>query len=307
MNRPVRPHPRSLEGAATIALFAFLASSLASADPTTPPILPLHGPGVIGQLSIPVFAQAIDVDRPGTYRLYGPLEATGTSGVELGVFRAPQPFLIVTAGSTNDRFTRGSATLSYEFAVVPPPELGCAFPAFAIPGPECVVDVVAIAAGRVQTRGGTILAGDPPPFFVVEALWSLHDDLGIEVFSDGIQIPLTSDGSINDVFSDGELLPLKANHAYRVTMRVDAEAKATTQGVSATALVDPTFSFAPGVPAGYSLRFSDGIGNEGTPVPEPELLASLGAGVSAVVVGLRRRRRQPADAPARSDTNPSRS
>lgn len=274
----------------TALVFALLfASTSRSADPLTPPILPLRGPGVIGQLSIPVFAQAIDVDRPGSYRLTGPTEVGGRSEVVLGAFRMPEPFLIATAGSGQNRFTRGVATLTYEFAVVPPAELECEFPAFAIPGPECLVDVVAIAAGRVQTRGGAVLGGDPLPSFSVDAAWSLQDDLGAEVFSDGIHIPLTNDGDINLVFSDGGVLPLKANHAYRVTMRVDAQAKASTQSASATALVDPVFSFAPGTAAGYSFRFSDGIGNtSSSPVPEPDVLAMLGVGVMAI--GFRRRR-----------------
>lgn len=274
---------------AALGLALLFASSPVSADPPTPPILPLQGPGVIGQLAIPVFTQAIDVSGLGSYRLTGPAEAGGTSGVVLGVFGMPEPFLIATAGSGNNRFTRGVATLTYEFAVVPPAELECAFPAFAIPGPECVVDVVVIAAGRVQTHGGTILVGDPAPSFIVEAAWSLHDDLGVEVFSDGISIPLSNAGAINDVFSSGEILSLKANHAYRVTMRVDAQAKATTLPAAATALVDPIFAFAPGTAAGYSFRLSDGIGNtRESPVPEPDLLALLGAGV--IAIGFRRRR-----------------
>ncbi|MBK7949569.1 MAG: PEP-CTERM sorting domain-containing protein [Deltaproteobacteria bacterium] len=249
---------------------------------------------MVGQLSIPVYAQAIDVDQPGSYRLTGPTEAVGRSEVVMGVFRNPEPFLITTAGSSNNRFTRGVATLTYQFAVVPPAELECEFPAFAIPGPECLVDVVVIAAGRVQTRGGAVLGGDPPPSFTVEAAWSLHDDLGAEVFSDGIHLPLTNDGDFNAVFSDGRLLPLKANHAYRVTMRVDAQTRASTQSASSTALVDPVFSFAPGTAAGYSFRFSEGIGNtRADPVPEPDVLAMLGAGVMAI--GLRRRRRSCAD------------
>jgi len=265
------------------------ASSHASAGPPTPPILPLQGPGVIGQLSIPVSAQSTQVSGLGSYRLTGFPEAGGTSGLVLGAFGMPEPFLIVTAGSANDRYTRGNATLTYEFAVVPPPELECAFPAFAIPGPECVVDVVASAAGRVQTIGGVVHAADPLPLFIVEAEWSLRDDLGVEVFRDGILIPLTNDGSINDVFSDGELLTLKANHAYRVTMRVDAQARASTLPASATALVDPVFTFAPGTASGYSIRVSNGIGNTRTsPVPEPDSLALLGAGV--IAIGFRRRR-----------------
>lgn len=277
--------------ARTALVFALLfAPSPGSADPWTPPILPLQGTGVIGQLSIPVSAQSINVGQPGSYRLTGPSEAGGRSEVVLGVFRSPEPFLIVTAGSASNRYTRGAATLTYEFAVVPPVEQECEFPAFAIPGPECLVDVVAIAAGRVQTRGGAVLGGDPLPFFSVDAAWSLHDDLGAEVFSDGIHIPLTNDGDLNLVFSDGEVLQLKANHAYRVTMRVDAQAGASTQSAAATALVDPVFSFAPGTAAGHSFRFSDGIGNtSSSPVPEPDALAMLGAGVMAI--GLRRRRR----------------
>lgn len=283
-----RRHDRlSLIARVALGLSFLVAASPGSADP---PILPLQAPAASGLLLIPVFGQGLSVSDFGSYRLTGPTTAQGGSGVVLGVFGMPEPFLIVTAGSLNNQFTRGTGMLTYQFAIVPPPELACAFPAFAIPGPECRVDVVAIAAGRVQTHGGTILAGDPSPTFVVEAQWSLQDDLAVEVFSDGFQIPLTTDGAIDSVFSDGSLLSLKANHAYRVTMRVDASAAATTLPASATALVDPVFTFAPGTAAGYSFRFSDRIGNTGTsPVPEPGTHALLVAGM--IAMGFRRRRR----------------
>ena len=103
----IRRHRPILLMTTTVAFLLASASTPVSADPATPPILPLRGPQVIGQLLIPFFGQALDVSRPGTYRLFGPTEVTGTSGVALGVFGTPEPLLIVTAGSGNDRFTRG--------------------------------------------------------------------------------------------------------------------------------------------------------------------------------------------------------
>lgn len=214
--------------------------------------------------------------------------------------------MIVTASSGPHRYTRGNATLTYEFTIVPPPEDHGGFPAFSIPGPECLVDVMAIADGRVQTNGGVILVGDPLPGFIVVAEWSLRDDLGVEVFRDGIGVPLTSISGINDVFSDAELLTLKANHAYRVTMHVNAEAAATTLPASATAIVHPVFIFAEGTTQGHSFRSSGGIGNTTEfPVPEPDTVPLLGAGL--IAIGLLRRRRRGRDELRASDGGAPRS
>lgn len=268
MQSRISRHRLSRLVSAAVGLILVIGSGPVSADHTTPPILPLQGPLVAGQLAIPVFALGLNVGEYGTYRLTGPLDA---GGVVLGVFGMPKPFMIVTAASGNHRYTRGGATLVYEFTIVPPPELHCAFPVFAIPGPECRVDVEILGSGRVQTHGSVILAGDPPPSFVVEAGLSIRDDLGVEVFSDGMLIPLTNISDINAVFGEPEVLSLEANRAYRVTMNVDAQAAATTLPAAATALVDPYLSIAQGMAPGFSLRLSNGIGDTPQiPVPQPD-------------------------------------
>jgi hypothetical protein len=70
-------------------------------------------------------------------------------------------------------------------------------------------------------------------------------------------------------------------------MAINAEAAANSLPASATAIVDPVFSFAPGVDPGYSFQFSEGIGNSRgpSPVPEPGSVLLLTGGL---ILGARR-------------------
>ena len=82
---------------------------------------------------------------------------------------------------------------------------------------------------------------------------------------------------------------MTANHIYGVTMFVDLEIGGGNGGANGTAIIDPVFSFAPGVDPAYTFQFSDGIGNSSIPaVPEPDSVFLLSAG--AIAIGLLRRR-----------------
>ena len=275
-----------------IGVCLLVVASSARADPLLPPVLPLIGPLVAGQLSIPLSAQGLNIDRLGTYRLDGlPGGISGTSGVVLGAFGEPEPLLIVTAGASPTVYVRGNATLIYEFAVLSPPDLGCSNPHFGIGGPDCSVPVVAEVSGRAHTHGGAILASDPDPGFIVRATWALQNAQGFDIFSDGISTGLLNDGAFSDEFDYEKSLSLTANRVYRVRMDVNAEAKASTLPASATAMIDPIFSFGPGVDPGYSFQFSAGIGNSRpNPVPEPGSLVLVGVAATGLV-GRRVRRR----------------
>src|SRR5262249_1316951 len=87
-------------------------------------------------------------------------------------------------------------------------------------------------------------------------------------------------GAFSDEFSVLEGVNVTANRIYRVTMFANAEAAGGEFGASSLALVDPVFSFAPGVDPAYSLNFAEGIGNSS--VPEPGSIVLLGTGALAV-------------------------
>ena len=133
------------------------------------------------------------------------------------------------------------------------------------------------STARVSVPGDLTL-----PSFVVRSTYAIADALGREILSGGISVPLTNDG-FNIPFSDGQVLKLIANRAFRVTMAINAEVAANSLPASATAIIDPVFSFAPGVDQEFSFQFSEGIGNSrANPVPEPGPLGLLSAGVVAI-------------------------
>jgi uncharacterized protein (TIGR03382 family) len=123
-------------------------------------------------------------------------------------------------------------------------------------------------------------------------MWSITNaSSGITVFSEGIQTPELP-GSFGDSFDHIDSLVLTANQRYRVRLVADAAiANGFTNGAVgfAFALIDPVFSFGPGVGPEYSFVFSEGIGNvRNSSVPKPGTFTLIVAGLLAL--GLFRRR-----------------
>ena len=273
--------PLILSRLAGICLFVFVATSDAGAGPLLPPVLPLSALGVIGQVSVPLFALGVNAGDLGTYRVFGPTGVGGTTGAELGIFATPSPLVVATVASAPHQYARANTTLVYEMAVLSPVDVMCSFPFYGIDGPDCVVDVDVDVFGLVTTHGSTILGGDPPPSFIAHATVAIQNAQGEELFSEGIRLPLTNNGAFTDEFATRQRMTVLANRALRIRMDVNAEAAATTLPASAFALVDPVFSFAPGVDPGYSFQFSPGIGNSrANTVPEPGALLLLTSGLA---------------------------
>jgi hypothetical protein len=182
--------------------------------------------------------------------------------------RTPSPFLFVSVPQVFDFvFGRVSGVLDYEFV---------------INGPPGSVPVIAVSSGRAQA--GT----ERPPLasgsFALQAAWSLSEAInGTTMFSDeGIHTPQLN-GSFADSFQHTKLLDLTTNQRYRVRLIADAAVANGSDkfGPSfAFSIVDPVFSFAPGVGPEYSFAFSQGVGNVPS-VPEPGTLRLLAVSVVA--------------------------
>lgn len=211
----------------------------------------------------------IQVNGFGSFPLLGP-------GGELRLDASPQPSpsLYGEVGVGPGFTGRASAQLTYQMQVVAPQGAD----------PNAEVGVSATVAGRVTGSSNTV---DPFAGFAMKAQWLLEDvSLGLlPVFSEGIQTG-TLQGSFSQSFSHDVALMLKPGHVYLVTLTADAFAGASSgPSASATAYIDPVFSFAAGVDPGYAFEFSAGIGN--APIPEPASWALLSLGLLALA--LRRR------------------
>jgi hypothetical protein len=242
-----------------------LSVSAAIAAPLDPPHLAID---VLFNLDPP---GRISTNRFGTTTLADPafgvvsFTASGTPSPSLAAVAAVGPSPIPSI------FGSASGFLEYGVEIV---------------GPAGLVPVLIDVSGRVS---GAAPSGAS---FAVESRWDLLDS-GSPLAGDDIRSGQLT-GTFSQNFARTASLSLAANHPYTVFMLVDAAGAATLQGstATATAFVDPVFSFAAGVdPRSYTFVFSEGIGNAlpSAVVPEPGTLALLGAGLLAGCLPRRRR------------------
>ena len=246
-----------------VVVLTLLFSGPAAAIPIDPPHLMVD---VLFNRSTP---DRISTNRFGTTSLGVP----GLGVASVTASGTPSPSLVADADSGPNSeipalFGRGSGSLTYGV------EIG---------GPAGAVPVLIDVAGSASASSSSGAS------FAVESSWAFRD-VGSLLAGDEIRSGQLS-GSFNQNFGRTVSLTLAVNHVYTVDMLADAAAAATLEGSSAIAhaVVDPVFSFGPGIdPLLYSFHLSDGIGNAGpTTVPEPGTAAL----VSSVLLVLPFRRR----------------
>jgi hypothetical protein len=182
--------------------------------------------------------------------------------------------------TTNPNFVTedsGSATLNYQFEVQ---------------GPQNILVPVSTFANMTIIVGGTLTASDT---YRSEAQLSITGD-GQTLVNQSILLqnsnkPQTVSVNINQTNM------LVTNLAYDVSMMVGAEAiiafstgDINMTGLSASASIDPSFQLGSGAPSGYSIVFSDGIGDTPSATPLPATLPLFAGGLGFVGYLTRRKK-----------------
>ena len=270
MYQRAQVHGRRLcSGLTGVCLLLLFAISHAKAGPLPPPPLaPLLLNGTLLFNLIP----RVDFVDFGNYSLFQPGQTANFES--LMAFRAlgtPAPFLGGQISAAPFGFGRATATLTYELEIL---------------GPNGSVPVLIDVSGRVFAHLGADLSGTA----LAQSNWAFEDVSLGPVFSDALDSGVQHD-DFSQSFSHTVFVTVTANHIYGVTMFVDLEIGGGNAGANGTAIIDPVFSFAPGVDPAYSFQFSDGIGNSSLPaIPEPSSVVLLSAG--AITIGLLRRARR---------------
>jgi hypothetical protein len=237
---------RAALAAACLVLFLGIGSSHAA---------PLAPAGVAGQVLFNNPPAGIQVTTFGTFPLSGP-----NGSLQFTASGTPAPLLSADASMVPFFFGSASGTLIYQMEVL---------------GPAGDVPVSITASGGVS-GSSQLLSGDTFAGFAMKSVWRFETISGMPLIpEEGISTPSLT-GSFSQSFAETHDLMLTANQVYRVTMTVSAGARAA----SATAFIDPIFSFGPGAGQAYSFNFSDGIGN--APIPEPKTNLLLSAGLLLV-------------------------
>jgi hypothetical protein len=226
---------------------ASLCLGLASAQAALAPAL------VAGQVQFSNPPVGLQVTTFGTFPLSQP-----TGSLQFTAAGDPAPFLAADAAMDLFFFGRASGSLLYEMQVLGPA------------GPVAVsITVAGGVAGDSDLSGNDLFAG-----FAMKSTWSFETTSGVPLIpEEGISTPGLT-GSFSQSFGETHALMLDANQVYRVRMTADAGAR----GGSASAFIDPIFSFGAGVGPEYSFEFSAGIAN----VPEPAPSALLAAGIAGL-------------------------
>jgi hypothetical protein len=218
--------------------------------------VPLPPPGVAGQVLFSNPPVGLQVTTFGTFPLSQP-----TGSLQFTALGTPSPLLAADATMVPFFFGSSSGTLVYQMEVL---------------GPAGDVPVSVAVSGGVS-GSSELSSEDPFAGFAMTALWRFESVGGTPIVAEeGISTPALT-GSFSQSFGETHELMLTANQAYKVTMLVNVGAR----GGSASAFIDPLFSFGAGVGDEYSFLFSEGIGNGPLPVPEPHTWLLLGAGLLA--------------------------
>jgi hypothetical protein len=275
MYQRAQVHGRRLcSGLIGVCLLLLFAISHAKAGPLPPspppPLAPLLLNGTLFFNLIP----RVDFDLFGDYSLFQPGQtANFDSRMHFTAFGRP-PFLGAQIDAAPFGFGRATATLTYELEIL------------GRPGNDSI-PIQIDASGRVFAHLGADLSGTA----LAQSNWTFEDVSLGPVFSDALDSGVQHD-DFSQSFSHTVFLTMTANHIYGVTMFVDLEIGGGNAGANGTAIIDPVFSFAPGVDPAYSFQFSDGIGNSSLPaIPEPSSVILLSTGAIAIGLLCRARRK----------------
>jgi hypothetical protein len=265
---------RLCSGLIGVCLLLLFAISHAKAGPLPPPPPPPLAPLLLNGTLFFNLIPRVDFDLFGDYSLFqpepGPFE--GDSRMHFTAFGRP-PFLGALIDAGKFQFGRATVTLTYELEVL------------GRPGNDTIPILIDVS-GRVFAHLGADLSGTA----VAQSNWAFEDVSLGPVFSDALDSGVQHD-DFSQNFSHTVFVTVTANHIYGVTMSVDLQIGGGNSGANGTAIIDPVFSFAPGVDPAYSFQFSDGIGNSLLPaIPEPSSVVLLSAG--AITIGLLRRGRR---------------
>ena len=275
MYQRAQVHGRRLcSGLIGVCLLLLFAISHAKAGPLPPPPPPPLAPLLLNGTLFFNLIPRVDFDLFGDYSLFQPGQTANFDS--LMAFRAlgtPAPVLAGQISAAPFGFGRATATLTYELEIL------------GRPGNDSIPILIDVS-GRVFAHLGADLSGTA----LAQSSWAFEDVSLGPVFSDALDSGVQHD-DFSQSFSHTVFVTVTANHIYGVTMSVDLEIGGGNSGANGTAIIDPVFSFAPGVDPAYSFQFSDGIGNSSLPaIPEPSSVVLLSAG--AITIGLLRRARR---------------
>jgi hypothetical protein len=173
-----------------------------------------------------------------------------------------------------------SATLDYQFEILGPQNI--------------LVPVSTLATLNISVSGtlGGFDSNRANAVFIVSQ-GGLITDGGHGIISQSLllqnSVPRTESVGVN------QSNMLATNTVYTVSMSVETTADidtiTDTAGLSASASIDPSFQLGPDAPSGYSIVFSDGIGDTSSATPLPATLPLFAGGLGFVGYLTRRKKR----------------
>jgi hypothetical protein len=189
--------------------------------------------------------------------------------------------VLPAGGSAPNTFmssAQARVTLSYSFEIV---------------GPQNISLPITIAAnGNIAVTGNFASTG----YFDYLSEARLLIPVANEDISIDSNLPSNQNGTVSDSFAVDGTYTLQSNTAYQVLMQVstgvDLVQQSTTTALAdliATASIDPSFQLSADAPSGYSIIFSDGIGDTPSATPLPATLPLFAGGLGFVGYLVKRR------------------